>query len=223
MISVNAKISELFKFIEYKENMKFLDDQEFYQETPIKIKDEKSNWQDVKFLISKKDIVLHIQLSNNTSLQVGSMHRICIDPFTEKCVFAHEMKKNDTLILSSGEKVMIEQVTNVSNIAENVYDLNINTPTHLYQTPNGVVHHNTEAAKQLATNLGVKMVRFDMSEYQEKHSISKFIGSPPGYIGFDDNAGQLVTSLQENPNCVLLLDEVEKAHPDVLTLSLIHI
>jgi ATP-dependent Clp protease ATP-binding subunit ClpA len=59
-----------------------------------------------------------------------------------------------------------------------------------------------------------------MSEYQEAHSVSKFIGSPPGYVGFEDNAGQLITNLQENPNCVLLLDEVEKAHPSVLTVLL---
>jgi ATP-dependent Clp protease ATP-binding subunit ClpA len=78
----------------------------------------------------------------------------------------------------------------------------------------------TETAKQLAKHLGVKLVRFDMSEYQEKHSVSKFIGSPPGYVGFDDNAGQLIVKLQENPNCVLLLDEIEKAHPDVSTVLL---
>jgi ATP-dependent Clp protease ATP-binding subunit ClpA len=59
-----------------------------------------------------------------------------------------------------------------------------------------------------------------MSEFQEKHSVAKFIGSPPGYVGFDENAGQLITCLQETPNCVLLLDEVEKAHPDVLTVLL---
>jgi ATP-dependent Clp protease ATP-binding subunit ClpA len=59
-----------------------------------------------------------------------------------------------------------------------------------------------------------------MSEFQEKHSVAKFIGAPPGYVGFDDNAGQLVTKLQEHPNCILLLDEVEKAHPDVLTVML---
>ena len=59
-----------------------------------------------------------------------------------------------------------------------------------------------------------------MSEYQEKHSVAKFIGAPPGYVGFEDNAGQLITNLQETPNCVLLLDEVEKAHPDVLTVML---
>lgn len=79
--------------------------------------------------------------------------------------------------------------------------------------PSGV--GKTEVSKQLAKHLGIKLVRFDMSEYQEKHSVAKLIGSPPGYVGFEDNAGQLITSLQEHPNCVLLLDEIEKAHPDV--------
>ena len=88
----------------------------------------------------------------------------------------------------------------------------------LFVGPTGV--GKTEAAKQLASNLGIKLVRFDMSEYQEAHSVAKFIGSPPGYVGYEDNAGQLITSLQENPNCVLLLDEVEKAHPSVLTVML---
>ena len=78
----------------------------------------------------------------------------------------------------------------------------------------------TETAKQLAKHLGVKLVRFDMSEYQEKHAVSKLIGSPPGYVGFEENAGLLITKLQENPNCVLLLDEVEKAHPDVSQILL---
>jgi len=78
----------------------------------------------------------------------------------------------------------------------------------------------TETAKALATNLGVKLVRFDMSEYQEKHSVAKLIGSPPGYVGHEDSAGQLIVKLQENPNCVLLLDEIEKAHPDVSQILL---
>jgi ATP-dependent Clp protease ATP-binding subunit ClpA len=88
----------------------------------------------------------------------------------------------------------------------------------LFVGPTGV--GKTEVAKQLASNMGVKLVRFDMSEFQEKHSVAKFIGAPPGYVGFDDNAGQLITNLQEHPNCILLLDEVEKAHPDVLTVML---
>ncbi len=78
----------------------------------------------------------------------------------------------------------------------------------------------TETAKALAKHLGVKLIRFDMSEYQEKHSVSKLIGSPPGYVGFEENAGLLITQIQENPNCVLLLDEIEKSHPDVSTILL---
>jgi ATP-dependent Clp protease ATP-binding subunit ClpA len=78
----------------------------------------------------------------------------------------------------------------------------------------------SETAQQLAKGLGIPLVRFDMSEYQEEHSVARLIGSPPGYVGYEDNGGQLITKLQENSNCVLLLDEVEKAHPKVLTILL---
>ena len=78
----------------------------------------------------------------------------------------------------------------------------------------------TETARQLAEQMGTELVRFDMSEYQEKHSVAKLIGSPPGYVGYEDNAGVLITKLQENPGCVLLLDEIEKAHPDVSQILL---
>ena len=78
----------------------------------------------------------------------------------------------------------------------------------------------TETAKALADQLGVKLVRIDMSEYMEKHSVSKLIGSPPGYVGHEENAGILINKLQESPNCVLLLDEIEKAHPDVSQILL---
>jgi len=78
----------------------------------------------------------------------------------------------------------------------------------------------TETAKQLSLKMGLPLIRFDMSEYQEKHSVAKLIGAPPGYVGYEDNAGQLITKLQETPNCVLLLDEIEKAHPDVTNILL---
>jgi len=78
----------------------------------------------------------------------------------------------------------------------------------------------TETAKVLAREMGTELVRFDMSEFQEKHSVAKFIGAPPGYVGHDEDAGQLITKLQENPNCVLLLDEIEKAHKDVSNVLL---
>ena len=78
----------------------------------------------------------------------------------------------------------------------------------------------TETAKQLSEKMSIPLVRFDMSEYQEKHSVARLIGAPPGYVGYEDNAGQLIIKLQENANCILLLDEIEKAHPDVSNILL---
>jgi ATP-dependent Clp protease ATP-binding subunit ClpA len=78
----------------------------------------------------------------------------------------------------------------------------------------------TETAKQLANKMGMTLIRFDMSEYQEKHSVARLIGAPPGYVGFDDDAGQLINKLQETPNAILLLDEIEKAHKDVSNILL---
>jgi len=88
----------------------------------------------------------------------------------------------------------------------------------LFVGPTGV--GKTETAKQLAETLGIHFERIDMSEYMEKHSVSKLIGSPPGYVGYDDNGGRLINVAEEHPHCVLLLDEVEKAHPDVLNILL---
>lgn len=88
----------------------------------------------------------------------------------------------------------------------------------LFTGPTGT--GKTETAKQLAAKMDMPLIRFDMSEYQEKHSVAKLIGAPPGYVGYEDNAGQLITKLQESPNCVLLLDEIEKAHPDVTNILL---
>ena len=78
----------------------------------------------------------------------------------------------------------------------------------------------TETAKQLSDRMGMPLIRFDMGEYQEKHSVARLIGAPPGYVGYEDNAGQLITKLQEQPNSILLLDEIEKAHPDVTNILL---
>ena len=87
----------------------------------------------------------------------------------------------------------------------------------LFVGPTGV--GKTELAKILAQNLDSKLLRFDMSEYQEKHTVSRMIGSPPGYVGFEDG-GLLTDSVRKNPNSVILFDEIEKAHPDVFHLLL---
>lgn len=87
----------------------------------------------------------------------------------------------------------------------------------LFAGPTGV--GKTEVAKQLASSLGIELVRFDMSEYMERHTVSRLIGAPPGYVGFDQG-GLLTEAITKQPHCVLLLDEIEKAHPDVFNLLL---
>jgi ATP-dependent Clp protease ATP-binding subunit ClpA len=89
--------------------------------------------------------------------------------------------------------------------------------SYLFAGPTGV--GKTEAAKQLADTLGVEMIRFDMSEYMERHTVSRLIGAPPGYVGFDQG-GLLTDAIDQHPHCVLLLDEIEKAHPDLYNILL---
>ena len=91
------------------------------------------------------------------------------------------------------------------------------TGSFLFTGPTGV--GKTEVAKQLALQMGVEFLRFDMSEYMEKHSVSRLIGSPPGYVGFDQG-GLLTDAVIRNPYAVLLLDEIEKAHPDIFNILL---
>jgi ATP-dependent Clp protease ATP-binding subunit ClpA len=88
---------------------------------------------------------------------------------------------------------------------------------YLFTGPTGV--GKTEVAKQLSQVLGVELLRFDMSEYMEKHAVSRLIGAPPGYVGFDQG-GMLTDGVDQHPHCVLLLDEIEKAHPDVYNILL---
>ena len=88
---------------------------------------------------------------------------------------------------------------------------------YLFSGPTGV--GKTEVARQLASTLGIELTRFDMSEYMERHSVSRLIGAPPGYVGFDQG-GLLTDAIDQHPHCVLLLDEIEKAHPDLFNILL---
>ncbi len=87
----------------------------------------------------------------------------------------------------------------------------------MFAGPTGV--GKTEVSRQLARALGVELVRFDMSEYMERHTVSRLIGAPPGYVGFDQG-GLLTEAITKTPHCVLLLDEIEKAHPEVFNILL---
>ena len=88
---------------------------------------------------------------------------------------------------------------------------------YLFSGPTGV--GKTEVARQLASTMGIELIRFDMSEYMERHSVSRLIGAPPGYVGFDQG-GMLTDAIDQHPHCVLLLDEIEKAHPDLFNILL---
>jgi len=125
------------------------------------------------------------------------------------------------------KKVVFGQDTAISNLVDATIVARAGLRDHdqplgcfMFAGPTGV--GKTEATKQLAETLGLKLLRFDMSEYQEKHSISRLIGVPPGYVGYDEasGSGKLTSEVEKNPHCVILLDEIEKAHPDIFTLLL---
>ena len=146
-----------------------------------------------------------VKLPPETVSQTESESLACLEKNLKKVVYGQ-----DTAIEDIVDKILVAQA------GLKPEDKPIGSFVFMGPTGTG----KTETAKQLARQLGVELVRFDMSEYQEKHSVAKLIGSPPGYVGYEDNNGLLLQKLQEHPNCVLLLDEIEKAHPDVSQILL---
>lgn len=118
-----------------------------------------------------------------------------------------------------GQDEPIEKLVKALKISyAGLREMNKPIGSYLFGGPTGV--GKTEVAKQLAKNLGVELIRFDMSEFVERHTVAKLIGSPPGYVGHDDGDGQLIEAIDKHPHCVLLLDEIEKAHPDLFDILL---
>jgi ATP-dependent Clp protease ATP-binding subunit ClpA len=117
-----------------------------------------------------------------------------------------------------GQDKAIESLTSAIKLARaGLRDPEKPIGAYLFAGPTGV--GKTEVAKQLALSLGVELLRFDMSEYMERHTVSRLIGAPPGYVGFDQG-GLLTDGIDQHPHCVLLLDEIEKAHPDLFNILL---
>ena len=138
---------------------------------------------------------------------------------------AQKESKNLADLEKSMKAVVYGQDSAIDNLLDKVFvaQSGMKSPnkpigSFLFLGPTGT--GKTETAKALSEKMAMPLVRFDMSEYQEKHSVARLIGAPPGYVGYEDNAGQLITKLQEHPNCVLLLDEIEKSHPDVSNILL---
>jgi ATP-dependent Clp protease ATP-binding subunit ClpA len=117
-----------------------------------------------------------------------------------------------------GQEEAIGQLSAAMKMARaGLRDANKPIGSYLFSGPTGV--GKTEAAKQLAATLGIEMLRFDMSEYMERHTVSRLIGAPPGYVGYDQG-GQLTDAVDQHPHAVVLLDEIEKAHGDVYNILL---
>jgi ATP-dependent Clp protease ATP-binding subunit ClpA len=138
---------------------------------------------------------------------------------------AQKESKNLSNLEGSLKAAVYGQDTAIENLLDKIFvaQAGMKSPnkpigSFLFLGPTGT--GKTETARQLADKMGIPLIRFDMSEYQEKHSVARLIGAPPGYVGYEENAGQLITKLQEHPNCVLLLDEIEKSHPDVSNILL---
>jgi ATP-dependent Clp protease ATP-binding subunit ClpA len=139
-----------------------------------------------------------------------------------------DSEETPTDIESNIKDKLFGQDQAVTDVLEKVYVAKaglkaIDKPTgvFLFTGPTGT--GKTELCKLLSENLGMKLLRYDMSEYQEKHTVAKLIGAPPGYVGYEDNnlgGGLLISEITKNPNCIVLFDEIEKAHPDVSNVLL---
>ena len=168
----------------------------------------------VDFMVTRQDIVK----------QVSKATKVPVDQ-----IVGSENSTNTVVNLESQIKTRVKgQDKAIDTVLDAIYvaKAGLQSPnkpmgSFLFTGPTGV--GKTETAKALAESLGMKLLRYDMSEYQEKHAVAKLIGAPPGYVGFEDSnvsGGLIVNDIEKNPNSIILFDEVEKAHPDVFNVLL---
>jgi ATP-dependent Clp protease ATP-binding subunit ClpA len=169
------------------------------QMLPIEIRKNRIDIEDVESIVAK--------MARIPAKQVSA---------SDKDVLQH-LERNLKMVIF-GQDAAIETLTSAIKLARSGL-ANPDKPigSFLFAGPTGV--GKTEVTRQLALQLGIELVRFDMSEYMEPHSVSRLIGAPPGYVGFDQG-GLLTEKVVKTPHCVLLLDEVEKAHPDIFNILL---
>ena len=178
-------------------------------------------------VIDETGALLNINRKNTKSIKVTKKHiEMTISKITkipEESISVSD-KKNLRNIEENLKRVIfgqdqaVETLSNAIKLSRvGLRDENKTIGSFLFTGPTGV--GKTEISKQLAEIMGIDLVRFDMSEYMERHTVSRLIGAPPGYVGFDQG-GLLTEAIVKTPHCVLLLDEIEKAHPDIFNILL---
>ena len=216
MQELECSISEIFEAVSELEKIDFNHDVEQFQKNKIMIQDENSEWIDIKGLITKEDFIREIKFSDGSEIRVANKHKL-FDGNAE--IMSDELIENHKFVKADG--VVVTVVSNVlTDLKETVFDMEVDSETHLYQTSNGIIHHNTELARQLSEQLGhLKMIRYDCSELNDEISINKLIGSSQGYVGYEEG-GRLINDIKKHPHCILLLDEFEKAHSKIQNIFL---
>ncbi len=178
-------------------------------------------------LIDETGALLNISRSNSKKITVKQVHIektiSKISKIPEQTISNQESinlqkLESDLKTVIFGQDQAIKSLVNAIKLSRaGLRDDNKTIGSFLFAGPTGV--GKTEITTQLANMMGIELVRFDMSEYMERHTVSRLIGAPPGYVGFDQG-GLLTEAVVQNPHCVLLLDEIEKAHPDIFNLLL---
>jgi len=149
---------------------------------------------------------------------VANIARIPVSQITQKEKEKLQNLEDSLKLVVFGQDNAVHQVVSAVKLAQSgLNDPHRPTASFLFSGPTGV--GKTELTSQLAKHLGVELLRFDMSEYMERHTVSRLIGSPPGYVGYDQG-GQLTEAVNKTPYAIVLLDEIEKAHPDVFNILL---
>ena len=192
---------------------RFLNDR-FLPDKAIDLIDETGALLNISRKNSKKITVKQIDIEKTIS-KISKIPEQTIS--SQESINLHKLE-SDIKTVVFGQDTVIKSLVNAIKLSRaGLRDDNKTIGSFLFAGPTGV--GKTEITTQLANMMGIELVRFDMSEYMERHTVSRLIGAPPGYVGFDQG-GLLTEAVVQNPHCVLLLDEIEKAHPDIFNLLL---
>jgi ATP-dependent Clp protease ATP-binding subunit ClpA len=192
---------------------KYINDR-FLPDKAIDVVDEAGAYQNLLTANKRKKIISVTEIEN----VVAKIARIPVKKVSARDKDTLRNLERDLKLLVYGQDVAITALASAIKLARSgLRDSQKPVGCFLFAGPTGV--GKTEVTKQLANVLGIELLRFDMSEYMEKHTVSRLIGAPPGYVGYDQG-GLLTEAVTKNPHAVLLLDEIEKAHPDVFNLLL---